>query len=137
MLALQGCLLTQQWRESRWLDEKQHLHPCSPATLPRKLSALTLPYLRRNMSNEVYSPRVVARLGAASPVECLSEYSQIVDGNYFLPLSSDDGVLEAQDIADFPACVDLCSLHQCQIVTFDYMTRTCFVRMSLAPVLEG
>lgn len=89
------------------------------------------------MGNDVYSPRTVARAGAASQVECLSEFSQIVDGNYFLPLSSQEGVTAIPGVANFTACVDLCSLYECQLLTYDYLTLTCAVRVSLAPVYEG
>jgi hypothetical protein len=89
------------------------------------------------MGNEVFSPQAVARMGATSPVECLSEYSQIVDGNYFLPLSSNEGVTEVPNVANFSACVDLCSSYDCQLVTYDYQTKNCSVRVSQAPVYEG
>lgn len=102
----------------------------------RKVTALCC-WVCRNLENDALSPGVVSRVGAASPVECLSSYSQIVDGNYFLPVSSDEGVTKRSGVRSFSACVDLCSAMKCQIVTYDYATRECFLRVSQTPVLEG
>jgi len=85
----------------------------------------------------VFTPRTVARIGAASPLECLSEYSQIVDMSYFLPVSSPEGVTETRAVKSFSACVDLCSTAKCQLVTYDYREQICYVRVSQAPVYEG
>lgn len=85
----------------------------------------------------MFTPRTVAHIGAASPLECLSEYSQIVDGSYFLPVSSPEGVTETPDVKSFSACVDLCYVAQCQLVTYDYRQQQCYVRVSQAPVYEG
>jgi len=85
----------------------------------------------------VFTPRTVARVGAASPLECLSEYSQIVDGSYFLPVSSPEGVTETPGVKSFSACVGFCSDANCQLVTYDYRQQKCYVRVSQAPVYEG
>jgi hypothetical protein len=90
----------------------------------------------RNLENDAYAPGVVSRIGAANPVECLSEYAQMVDSAYYLPLSSDEGVTNHSNVPTFPACVDLCTAAQCQLVTYDYIRRECFVRVSQAPVYE-
>jgi len=33
-----------------------------------------------NLTNVVYAPRAVSRLGANSSIDCLTEFTQIVDG---------------------------------------------------------
>lgn len=95
------------------------------------------PLCTRNLANDVYTPGVVARRGAASPIECLSEYAQVVDSAYYIPLSSDEGVTNHTNVANFSACVNLCTAAQCQLVTYDYQHRQCFVRVSEAPVYDG
>lgn len=61
----------------------------------------------------------------------------MVDSAYYLPVSSDEGVTNHTNIPSFPACVDLCTAAQCQLVTYDYQRRECFVRVSQAPVYAG
>lgn len=68
---------------------------------------------------------------------CLSEYSQIVDSAYYLPLHSDLGVTSHDNIPNFAACVDLCTAAACQLVTYDYVAKQCFVRVSTGPVYDG
>lgn len=68
---------------------------------------------------------------------CLAEYSQIVDGSYYIPLYSDLGVTTYENVASYAACVQLCTNATCQLVTYDYVSRQCFVRVSTAPVYEG
>jgi hypothetical protein len=62
---------------------------------------------------------------------------QIVDGTYHLPLSSDEGVTVVESVPTFTACTQECDKAQCQLVTYDYVTKKCYVRVSVAPVLEG
>jgi hypothetical protein len=71
-----------------------------------------------NMQNDMFSPRTVARLGAITPIECLSEYSQLRDGEFWLPLSSNEGVTVVPGVFSFAACVDRCTDASCQLVTF-------------------
>jgi hypothetical protein len=68
---------------------------------------------------------------------CLSEYSQINDGTYYLPLSSDEGVTVVDNVPTFTACTEECDKAQCQLITYDYNTKKCYVRVSIAPILEG
>jgi hypothetical protein len=90
-----------------------------------------------NLGNDPFTPKTVARIGAASPIECLSEYSQINDGTFYLPLASNEGVTVVKDIANFADCTAECDKRQCQLVTYDYVSKECFVRTSEAPVYEG
>ena len=85
----------------------------------------------------MYASRTVSRLGATSAVDCLSEYAQISDGSFYLPLSSAEGVTVSPNITSFGACVDLCSQAACQLVTYEYVNQLCSVRVSQAPLLEG
>lgn len=91
----------------------------------------------RNMAVDFFTPRTLARPGAASPLDCLSEYSQLQDGSWWLPLSSSVGVNVTSGVADFAGCVNLCDQAQCQLVTYDYVTQECSTRVALDPVLEG
>lgn len=68
---------------------------------------------------------------------CLSEYSQINDGTYYLPLSSDEGVTVVENVANFTACTQECDKAQCQLITYDYVTKQCYVRVSIAPIMTG
>lgn len=95
------------------------------------------PSCNRNLENDAYAPGVVSRRGAVSPIDCLSEYAQMVDSAYYLQVSSDEGVTNHTNVPNFAACVDLCTAAQCQLVTYDYISRECFVRVSQAPVYEG
>jgi hypothetical protein len=90
-----------------------------------------------NLANDIFSPRTVSRLGAITPVECLSEYSQVRDGEFWLPLSSTEGVTVTPGVTSFAACVDLCTAANCQLLTYDYTAKECHVRVSEAPVYEG
>lgn len=89
------------------------------------------------LGNDYIAPRTVSRDGAALSIECLSEYSQLSDGSFYLPLSSDAGVAVTDGVLNFTACVELCSEAECQLVTYDYRLRKCSVRVSQAPVYEG
>lgn len=76
-------------------------------------------------------------MGVSTPCRCLSEYSQINDGTFYLPLSSDDGVTVVNSVADFTKCTEECDKAQCQLVTYDYTEQKCYVRVSVAPYYEG
>lgn len=89
------------------------------------------------MANDIFTPKTVSRIGSTTPVECLSEYSQISDGEFYLLLSSNEGVTVTPGVTNFAACVDLCSAASCQLVTYDYVAKECHVRTSQAPVYEG
>lgn len=79
----------------------------------------------------------MSRVGAITPVECLSEYSQVRDGEFWLPLSSTEGVTVTPGVTSHAACVDLCTAANCQLLTYDYVSKECHVRVSEAPVYEG
>lgn len=85
----------------------------------------------------MFTPKTVARIGASTPMECLAEYSQMIDGTYYLELSSDEGVTKTEQVPDFASCVALCDAAKCQLVSYDYINRACYVRVSQAPVYEG
>lgn len=89
-------------------------------------------------ANDIFSPATISRIGATNPVECLSEYGQMNDGSFYIPLNSDEGVTVTSGINSFQACVDLCSAQaNCQLVTYDYQAKTCSVRVWIPPVYEG
>lgn len=96
-----------------------------------------------DMQNQLFTPRTVSRIGAASPIECLSEYSQINDGSYYLPISATEdpsgNTVFKSTVASFEACIAECDKPtvQCQLLTYDYNNGDCFVRVPLAPKYEG
>lgn len=107
---------------------------CQPCSAQGKTVTFSFAW---NMQNDIFTPRTVSRLGAITPVECLSEYSQVRDGEFWLPLSSTVGVTVTPGITSFAACVNLCTDANCQLLTYDYTAKECHVRVSAAPVYEG
>jgi hypothetical protein len=61
-----------------------------------------------NMGVDTFTPKTVSRIGAATPIECLSEYLQVADGAYYLPLSSNEGVTALSGVASFADCITEC-----------------------------
>jgi hypothetical protein len=90
-----------------------------------------------NSANDLYSARTISRVMASSSIDCLSEYAQTVDGAWYLPLTSSYGTNTSNGVPSFSACVDICSSIDCQLVTYDYVARTCTTRVSIAPTYEG
>ena len=88
-------------------------------------------------ANDVWASPTIARLGATSSLDCLTEFAQLLDRSWFLP---DNGVSTnvTSDVATWADCVALCpSQSTCQYVTYNYRLRTCTVRLGSAVVLEG
>lgn len=65
------------------------------------------------MQQDVFTPRVVSRPSATSRVDCLSEFGQLKDSSWFLPLSSDVGMTTTDGVATFSDCVALCNTTSC------------------------
>lgn len=107
---------------------------CQPCSAQGKTVTFSFSW---NLQNDIFTPGTVSRLGAITPVECLSEYSQVRDGEFWLPLSSTEGVTVTPGVTSFAACVDLCTAVNCQLLTYDYTAKECHVRVSEAPVYEG
>lgn len=82
-------------------------------------------------------PRTIARLGALSPLDCLSEYAQLQDGAWYIPISGTAGVNVTKGVPRFADCVGLCDTARCQLLTYDYVAQECSFRISLDPVYEG
>lgn len=103
------------------------------------LASLAVPFIHalQDRGNDIFSPNTIARIGATTPVECLSEYAQMTDGRFWVPLSSNEGVTVTPNVENFQACLDMCKTASCQMVTYDYQAKTCSVRVSEAPVYEG
>lgn len=87
----------------------------------------------RGFVTDLFVAQTVARHGARSSMDCLSEYAQL-DGSFFLPTGNASGTATAADVASFAACVDLCSgTSGCQLASYDYQTQTCTTRVAVAP----
>lgn len=89
------------------------------------------------MQQDVFTPRVVSRPSASSRIDCLSEFGQLKDGSWFLPLSSDVGTTITDGITTFSACVALCNTTSCQLATYDYRAGCCMTRLAQPAVMEG
>jgi hypothetical protein len=81
----------------------------------------------------VFAPAAIARLGADSPADCLSELSQTEDAAWFLPYA---GAMSTTTVGTFAACAALCGT-DCQWVTFDYVSKSCSIKLYSAPELDG
>lgn len=108
--------------------------PCVPCSSQGKTVGFSFDF---NMQNDLFAPRTVARPRASSATDCLSEYAQVVDGSWYLPLSSSQGTSTTKEVPSFAACVDICSATACQLLTYDYVDRSCMTRVSLTPIDEG
>jgi hypothetical protein len=89
-------------------------------------------------SNDVFVPRIVSKTGATSSADCLSEFGQLIDGAFYLPLASDAATVVTPGIMAFADCVALCLPDsRCQLVTYNYVEKTCTVRNAQEAVLTG
>lgn len=84
-----------------------------------------------NLQNDPIAVPAVSRDNASASTDCLSKYAQIVDGSWYLPITP-SGNVNYTGINNFTGCLDQCDLtgepNPCQYVTYDYVTKTCFVR---------
>lgn len=79
--------------------------------------------------NQVYKPDIVARLGASSSADCLSEFGQIQDDAWFLggSVALTEATAAAGSNMTFDACVQDCKADDsCQYITYRYRTSRCF-----------
>jgi hypothetical protein len=92
--------------------------------------------------NRPFKPDVVARPAAATPGDCLAEFSQIVDSSWYL---GDTDTMASVDLdpsattvdQKFDNCVSSCKgATQCQYITFDYATGGCFMKTAAASAEE-
>lgn len=61
----------------------------------------------RGYSTDFFVAQTVARRGARSSMDCLSEYAQ-QDGSFFLLTGNASGIATVAGVASFAACVDIC-----------------------------
>lgn len=66
-------------------------------------------------------------------LSCL--WQQVQDDAWELPYSGND-MVATRNIASTAQCADLCT-GSCMFVTYDYQTRTCFIKNHAAAVLTG
>jgi hypothetical protein len=88
----------------------------------------------RGFQSDTFVPLTVSPSGASSPLHCFSEYAQINDGAWHLPIPNDAGASTANNVTTFAACVDMCTASSCQMVTYDYREQACTIRMPVTPV---
>jgi hypothetical protein len=93
------------------------------------------------MTNDVYAPRTVAPLGARGPQDCLAEFGQLLDAAWWLPTSSNTGMVvrgSADGINSFADCVATCTATaRCQYITYDYSGGICYTRIAANPIFAG
>lgn len=91
-----------------------------------------------NQSNDVFSSRTISRPAAISPIDCVSEFGQLVDMSWYLPLASPVATRVASGVASFGACVARCtSASKCQMVTYDYVKKECTQRYGADVIYQG
>jgi hypothetical protein len=110
--------------------------PCIPCAQSGKTYGFSFHY---NTGNDVYVPRTIARTGASLALDCLSEYSQLVDGSWFIPVDPDaPSTTVTRDVNTFAECVALCPAgSNCQFVTYDYVAKTCSARNAAEVIYDG
>jgi hypothetical protein len=93
---------------------------------------------RQDGSNDVFEVSAVAKPGASSTTDCLASFAQIQDGAWWLPLSDSVTAVITNAATNFADCVSRCTAGiDCQLVTFDYTTNLCSVRVSEVARLVG
>lgn len=86
----------------------------------------------------MFVPKTVSRDGASTSVDCLAEFCQYQDGAWYLPLQSDIATNVSLNVQTFADCVALCpASSSCQLVTYDYVAKSCTVRSGATVVYEG
>jgi hypothetical protein len=71
----------------------------------------------------------LSKLGASSAADCLTEFSQLIDHAWYLPLKSTKGTVVVNNVPNFVECVKGCERDsECQFVTYNYVTKSCTVR---------
>lgn len=88
-------------------------------------------------NNDMYAPRTVAPLGADAAQDCLAEFGQILDGSWWLPTTGNTGMTRNNNVMSWSDCVALCNTRTCQYITYEYETRTCWVRTANVLVYTG
>lgn len=77
------------------------------------------------------------------PIFCLcccslSEFGQLIDSAWYLPLTSDVSTVVTPNMQTFAECAALCEANStCQFVTYDYNDKSCTVRNSATVVYTG
>jgi hypothetical protein len=86
----------------------------------------------------VYQPAAISEPGATSENACLPEFTATEDGSWKLP--ADIGLINVtamdKSIDTMEKCAAACAGGQfaaaCQFVSYDYLTRTCYLRQAAA-----
>lgn len=86
--------------------------------------------------NDVWSAPVTARLEADNAVDCLAEFTQVVDGAFYVPAISLASNLYANNVTSFSDCVATCG-DGCALVTYDYKTLECWALYLTPSTYEG
>ena len=87
------------------------------------------------MTNDAFSPRTISRERSTSSLDCLSEFAQLADGAWWLPVPEESTNVTA-GITTFADCVALCPAGStCQLVTYDYLAKTCTVRYGATVIM--
>ena len=109
-------------------------------SVPRPTAAAVclLLHPHRRQSNDVFSPRTISRERASNSLDCVSEFMQLGDGAWWLPIQADNSTAVTPNVLTFAECVAQCPAgSDCQLVTYDYIKQTCTVRAGATVVYEG
>jgi hypothetical protein len=88
------------------------------------------------MQNDLFVAQPVAAIGADSSWDCVSEFAQLSDAAWYIPTAGNTAMNVTTNIDTFVACVALCK-DDCEYVTYDYVARTCYVRIGYEPIYMG
>lgn len=92
-----------------------------------------------NLTNMVYAPVAVSRLGANFSGDCLTQFTQIVDGAWYIPVADTSPAWTAADAGhtnetSLEACLARCDTDVaapgtpvCMFVNYNYDTGKCMV----------
>lgn len=86
--------------------------------------------------NDVWTAPVTARLEADNPVDCLAEFTQVVDGAFYVPAIDLPSNRYANNVTSFSDCVATCG-DGCALVTYDYLTNECWALYLTPSIFEG
>lgn len=110
---------------------------------PLPLLPLRFDPFHREGTNDLYAPKPVSPSGAASAVQCFTEYAQMED-TWWLPTAGSIGITTLNGTTSFGDCVDACTASvdssnnaDCQYVTYDYSVDRCYLRKAVNNGMAG
>jgi len=89
-------------------------------------------FFAANGSTQYYRPLSLTRAGASSAIECVAEFAQLGEDNWYL---HGNATMKDVDATTLDACVAVCrSAPSCQYTAFDYGNNKCQIKETSANV---